>query len=72
MTTNETEHATGIDSASHLEVSAIDRHVETDLTLADTVTLIKEQTEDSTLQKYFEMARNGNKQFFIRDGILYH
>jgi len=29
------------------------------------VTLIKEQYEDRTLQKYFYMARNGNKQFLF-------
>ena len=61
VTTNETESETGVHSVSHDEVSAINRHVETELTSADTVTLIKEQTEDSTLQKYFEMAHNGNK-----------
>ncbi len=48
------------------------RHVETDLTSADTVTLISEQRDDPTLSKYFDMVRHGNKQFFIRDGILYH
>ena len=46
-------------------------HTETDLTSADTVTLIKEQNEDVNLTKFFDMAKNGNKLFFIRDGILY-
>jgi hypothetical protein len=44
------------------------QHTETDLTSADTVTLIN-------LKKYFGMVKNGNngnKMFFIRDGILYH
>jgi hypothetical protein len=39
-------------------------HTETDLKSADTVTLIKEQHEDSNLSKYFDMANNGNKLFF--------
>jgi hypothetical protein len=38
-------------------------HAETDLKSADTVTLIKEQHEDSNLSKYFDMANNGNKLF---------
>jgi hypothetical protein len=48
------------------------QHTETDLTSADTVTLIKEQSEDPNLKKYFDMVKNGNQMFFIRDGILYH
>lgn len=48
------------------------RHVETDLTSADTVTLIREQHDDPALSKYFDMALHGNKQFFIRDELLYH
>ena len=70
--TNESETVTEVDSTSHEGVSAIDRHVETDLTSADTVTFIKEQTGDATLQKYFETVRKDNTQFFIRDGIFYH
>ena len=46
-------------------------HAETDLKSAGTATLIKEQSEDINLTKYFDMAKNGNKLFFIRDGILY-
>jgi hypothetical protein len=45
--------------------------VETDLKSADTATLIKEQSEYVNLTKYFDMAKNGSKLFFIRDGILY-
>jgi hypothetical protein len=48
------------------------QHTETDLTSAETVTLIKEQSEDPNLKKYFDKVKNGNKMFFIRDGILYH
>jgi hypothetical protein len=48
------------------------QHTETDLTSADTVTLIEEQSEDPNLKKYFDMVKIGNKMFFIRDGILYH
>jgi hypothetical protein len=48
------------------------RHVETDLTSADTMTLIREQHDDPALSKYFDMALHGNKQFFIRDKLLYH
>jgi len=46
-------------------------HAETDLKSADTATLIKEQSEDVNFTKYFDMAKNGNKLFFVRDGILY-
>jgi len=52
--------------------SIIDRHVETDLTSANTITLMKEQQRDPALSKYFDMVRKGNRQFFIRDGLLYH
>jgi hypothetical protein len=48
------------------------QHTETDSISADTVTLIKEQSEDRNLKKYFDMVKNGNKTFFIRDDILYH
>jgi hypothetical protein len=34
--------------------------------------IIKEQREDPNLKKHFDMVKNGNKMFFIRDGILYH
>ena len=46
-------------------------HSETDMNSADSKTLIKEQSEDPALVKYFDMAKNGNGQFFMRDGILY-
>jgi hypothetical protein len=52
--------------------SETEKHDETDLTSADTITLMEEQRADPALAKYFDMVRNGNKQFFIRDGILYH
>ena len=61
-----------VDTVSHDEQTGTDFHVETDLTSADTKTLVEEEAADSMLQKYFDMARNGNKHFFVRDGILYH
>jgi hypothetical protein len=57
------------DKTDHIDVLSGQR-TETDLTSADTVTLIKEQSEDPNLKKYFEMVKKGNKMFFIRDGIL--
>jgi len=36
------------------------------------MTLMKEQQRDPALSKYFDMVRKGNKQFFIRDRLLYH
>ncbi len=53
------------------DVTRRTRHDETDLSSADTLTLITEQHDDPALTKYFDMVKNGNKQFFIRDGILY-
>jgi hypothetical protein len=47
------------------------RHDETDLTSADTLTLIREQRDDPSLAKYFDLAKNENKQFFLRNDILY-
>ena len=47
------------------------RHDETDLMCADTLKLIKEKQDDPSLAKYFDMIKTGNKQFFVRDGILY-
>jgi hypothetical protein len=39
-------------------------HTETGLKSADTATLVKEQREDLSLSKYFDMANNGNKLVF--------
>jgi hypothetical protein len=59
------------DKTDHIGVLS-GQHNGTDLTSADIVTLIKEQSEDSNLKKFFDMIKNRNKMFFIRDGILYH
>jgi hypothetical protein len=59
------------DKTDYIDVLS-SHHIETDLTSVDTVTLIKEQSEDPNLKKYFDMVKNGNKMFFIRDGILHH
>jgi len=57
-------------SVSH-EDTITERHYEIDSQSADTVTLINEQKDDPALVKYFDMVRQGHKQFFIRDGLLY-
>jgi hypothetical protein len=59
------------DKVDYIDVLSV-QHTETDLTSADKITLIKEQSEDPNLLKYFDMIKNGNHMFFIRDGILYH
>ncbi|HNJ38603.1 MAG TPA: RNase H-like domain-containing protein [Nitrosomonas sp.] len=51
--------------------STTDNHFETDSKSANTITLIDEQRNDPSLAKYFDMIRRGNKQFFLRDGLLY-
>jgi hypothetical protein len=48
-----------------------EKHYEVDSKSADTVTLMNEQINDPSLSKYFDMVRRGNKQFFVRDGLLY-
>jgi len=53
------------------EDTITERHYEIDSQWADTVTLINEQKDDPALVKYFDMVRQGHKQFFIRDGLLY-
>lgn len=42
-----------------------------DLKSADTIKLIKKQSEDSNLTKYFDIVKNGNELFFISDNLLY-
>lgn len=46
-------------------------HYEVDSKSADTVSLISEQQADPALVKYYDLIRNGNKQFFLRDGLLF-
>jgi hypothetical protein len=50
------------DKTDYIDVLS-DQHTETDLTSADTITLIKEQSEDPNLKKYFDVVKNGNKMF---------
>ena len=72
-TTNDAiENEPLVETASNVEQTGTDFHIETEMTSADTKTLIKEQADDSTQHNNFDMARNGKKQFFFRDGILYH
>jgi len=57
-------------TVSH-EDTITERHSEIDSQSADMVTLINEQKDDPALVKYFDMVRQGHKQFCIRDGLLY-
>jgi hypothetical protein len=52
------------DKTNYIDVPS-GQHTETDLTSADTVTLIKEQSEHRSLKKYFDMVKNGNKIFHL-------
>ena len=58
------------ETVAHNE-TVMEKHYEVDSQSADTITLINEQKADPALVKYFDMARHGHKQFFIRDNLLY-
>ena len=53
------------------EETVAETHYEIDSQSTDTVTLINEQKNDPMLEKYFGLVRQGHKQFFIRDGLLF-
>jgi hypothetical protein len=74
QTTDEMENVPNANveiSKDDATVPITETHFEVDSKSADTVTLINEQMNDPTLAKYFDMVQRGNKQFFVRDGILF-
>ena len=71
QTTDATENKSTISAETDADVPVADEHFEIDSKSADTATLIKEQASDPTLAKYFDMIPRGNKQFFLRDGLLF-
>jgi hypothetical protein len=72
QTTDETEpKSTDIVDVHDDVIPMNEKHYEVDSKSADTVTLMTEQINDPSLSKYFDMVRRGNKQFFVRDGLLY-
>jgi hypothetical protein len=63
--TDETEEKSTDVAEVHDNVRSItEKYHEVDSKSADTVTLMKEQVNDPTLTKYFDMVRRGNKHFF--------
>ena len=54
------------------EEPVMEKHYEIDSQSANTATLINEQKANPALAKYFDMIRQGHKQYFIRDSLLYH
>ena len=69
-TTHGTENATNSDNTTN-PITQTETHFEIDSRSADTATLINEQMNDPTLSKYYDLIQQGNKQFFVRDGILF-
>jgi hypothetical protein len=51
--------------------SVMEKRYEIDCQSADTITLINERKAEPAFVKYFDKARHGHKQLFIRSNLLY-